>query len=124
MSTTTHYAALGLNPTAPPEVIRAAYKALALIYHPDKTLHNAPQERASHAAVFNKVQAAYDVLGSPALKASYDAELERHHNVVDVTWSTFHHRSSPETAPYRTAGRKTTAVKLTTPEEKSATPPT
>jgi hypothetical protein len=30
------YAALHLLPTAPPEVVRAAYKALAVIAHPDK----------------------------------------------------------------------------------------
>jgi curved DNA-binding protein CbpA len=123
MAISTHYAALRLTPTAPPEVIRAAYKALALIYHPDKTLHKTPQERASHAAVFNRVQAAYDVLGNKTLKASYDAELERHSNSVDAARSTFHHGATSATnpGPYQTPERRPTTVKLTTPEEKLAT---
>jgi hypothetical protein len=32
----THHAKLYVTPEAPPEVIRAAYKALAMLYHPDR----------------------------------------------------------------------------------------
>lgn len=116
MSVTNFYETLGLAPFATPEVIRAAYKALALICHPDKTVHLTADERASHAAIFNGVQAAYDVLGAPSLKAAYDAELARRSKKVKYS------RSSPATPPSgasSSSSRKTT-VKMTTPEVKTA----
>lgn len=115
MTVTNFYDTLGLAPSAAPEVIRAAYKALALICHPDKTVHLTAEERASHAAVFNGIQAAYDVLGSPSLKAAYDAELARRSKKVK------HSLVSPAPPPSETSSsssRKTT-MKMTTPEEKT-----
>jgi len=120
MSTSTHYTTLELVSTAPPEVIRASYKALALIYHPDKTLGLPASERASHAAVFSQVQAAYDVLGNPALKAAYDAELAHHNDKVDRRLSTFHHWSTRTAAKASSTPQRKPSVKLTTPEEKAA----
>lgn len=111
MPTTNHYTALGLVPSAAPEVIRAAYKALALICHPDKTTHLAARERASRAAAFNEVQAAYDVLGNPAMKTAYDAQLLPWANRVAKAQAAPDLSSSPS--------RRST-VKLTTPEEKTA----
>jgi curved DNA-binding protein CbpA len=112
MSTVSHYTTLGLLPTAAPEVIRATYKALALLYHPDKTVNLAARERASHAAAFKEVQAAYDVLASPSSKASYDAGLRHRAEIVNDIRSTSRGRSStPKRSP---------TVKLTTPEEKTA----
>jgi curved DNA-binding protein CbpA len=120
MSEGTHYATLGLLPTTAPEVIRAAYKAHVLICHPDKTLHLAAGERASHSAAFNKVQAAYDVLGNPNFKAAYDAELSRWNNKRNVHSTPSAQSSSraarvaaPETQCHR-------SVKPTTPEERIA----
>lgn len=120
MSVTTHYTTLGLVPSAAPEVVRAAYKALALIYHPDKTSSLAAEERASHAAVFREVQEAYDVLRNPALKAAYDAELEPHRNAIEKSRSTYqrHPSTRSTTKPQSTPPRKR-SVKLTTPEEKA-----
>lgn len=121
MSTVTHYTTLGLLPTAAPEVIRATYKALALLCHPDKTMHLAARERASHAAAFNEVQAAYDVLGNPTLKTAYDVQLGHRVNGAGQHRSTFLGRSSVHTAPEAssTPKRRPTA-KLTTPKERSA----
>ncbi|KAF1851026.1 DnaJ-domain-containing protein, partial [Cucurbitaria berberidis CBS 394.84] len=99
----THYSALGLAPNAPLEVIRAAYKALVLLYHPDKNLHRTSLERISHAAAFRDIQQAYDVLMDPSLKAAYDAEPSQHYTDSDA----------PPTSKRRTP------VKLTTPEEKA-----
>ncbi|KAF1829772.1 DnaJ-domain-containing protein [Decorospora gaudefroyi] len=113
MQTPTYYSTLGLAPNAPPEVIRAAYKALALIYHPDKTLELAASDRAAHAAVFRDIQEAFDVLSKPNFKATYDAELARHHGSIDEELSTFHRRD-PSTP------KRKTAMKLATPEEKEA----
>ncbi|KAH7386916.1 hypothetical protein DE146DRAFT_187060 [Phaeosphaeria sp. MPI-PUGE-AT-0046c] len=121
MSVATHYTTLGLMPSAASEVIRAAYKALALIYHPDKTLKMAAEERASHAAVFRQVQEAYDVLRSPALKAAYDAELEAHRNTIDKTRSPYQrHSSARPTSKAHPKSQRKRVAKLTTPEEKAA----
>jgi len=111
MPATNHYTTLGLVPSAAPEVIRAAYKALASICHPDKTMHLAAGERASCAAAFNEVQAAYDVLGNPAMKAAYDAQFLPRANRVAKAQAALYSSSSPS--------RRST-VKLTTPEEKTA----
>jgi curved DNA-binding protein CbpA len=113
MQTLTYYATLGLAPNAPPEVIRAAFKALALIYHPDKTFELPASDRAAHGAVFREIQEAFDVLSKPSLKAAYDAELARHNGNVDEELSTFRHRA-PSTP------KRKTPVKLTTPKEKEA----
>jgi curved DNA-binding protein CbpA len=113
MQSPTYYATLGLAPNAPPEVIRAAYKALALIYHPDKTLELAASDRAAHGAVFRDLQEAFDVLSKPNLKAAYDAELAQHDGNVDNELSTFHY-AAPSTP------KRKTPVKLTTPKEKEA----
>ncbi len=66
-----YYAALGIDPTADPEVIAAAYRALAKKYHPDTgaTTGTASAER------FAEIQQAYEVLGSPESRRHYDAEL-------------------------------------------------
>ncbi|KAI2487216.1 Heat shock protein DnaJ protein [Pyrenophora tritici-repentis] len=109
----TYYTALSLAPNAPPEVIRAAYRALALIYHPDKTLELPASERATHAAVFRNIQEAFDVLRSQNEKVAYDAELERGGGEIDERISTFHHAGSSMSRPG-------TAMRLTTPEEKAA----
>jgi len=109
----TYYTTLGLATNAPPEVIRAAYKALTLIYHPEKTLELPASARATHAAVFRNIQRAFDVLKSQNEKAAYDAELERRNGEIDEGISTFHH-------PCSSTSRFKTAVRLTTPEEKAA----
>ncbi|WP_421693325.1 J domain-containing protein [Aestuariivirga sp.] len=66
-----HYAALGIDPTADPEVITAAYRALAKKFHPDTggTAGTASPER------FEQVQNAYDVLRTPETRHQYDLEL-------------------------------------------------
>lgn len=114
MTIANHYTTLGLVPTAAPEVIRASYKALALICHPDKTLNLATGERANHAAGFKDVQAAYDVLGNASLKAAYDAKLARRNSQVYGNAS-----SHTATKATPTLQRKP-SVKISTPLEKAA----
>lgn len=66
-----HYAALGIDPTADPEVIAAAYRALAKKYHPDT---GATTGTASPEC-FEQVQRAYEVLRTPESRRQYDLEL-------------------------------------------------
>ncbi|KAF2651390.1 DnaJ-domain-containing protein [Lophiostoma macrostomum CBS 122681] len=90
MEPATHYTTLGLIRSAPLPVIKASYKALVLIHHPDKTVHLSASERAQHAATFREIQEAYDVLTNASMKAAYDVELGRHGNKVNLERSTFH----------------------------------
>ncbi|MFI5258776.1 MAG: J domain-containing protein [Candidatus Limnocylindrales bacterium] len=62
------YKKLQVDPTAEPEVIRAAYYALARKYHPDKG------GDAQRMVDFN---AAWAVLGNTSLRAAYDIERAR-----------------------------------------------
>jgi hypothetical protein len=64
-----HYEALGVALTAPPEVIRAAYLALAKRYHPDGVSPDAERIR--------RINEAWRVLGRPSSRAEYDKELAR-----------------------------------------------
>jgi curved DNA-binding protein CbpA len=64
------YAVLGVSPSASQEQIRTQYRELVRKYHPD--LH--PGD--AHAAdMMEKVNAAYDVLGSPEERRQYDERL-------------------------------------------------
>lgn len=67
----THYDNLKVARDAPPEVIRAAYKALAQRYHPDR---NPGNERA--ARIMQVVNGSYQVLSDPAARAAHDAWIE------------------------------------------------
>lgn len=73
MADRTYYDALHLTPDAPPELIRAAYRALSQVYHPDKRPGD-PGAGATMAAI----NAAYAVLGSTGKRRSYDAWLRAH----------------------------------------------
>ena len=66
-----HYAALGIDPTADPEVITAAYRALAKKFHPDT---GAAAGTASPDR-FDAIQKAYEVLRTPESRHAYDLEL-------------------------------------------------
>lgn len=64
------YTTLGVLPTAEDVVIRAAYKALAQRYHPDKY-----QGRAGVSeALMKEINFAYQVLSDPEKRREYDAE--------------------------------------------------
>ena len=61
-----HYAVLRVHPDAEPEVITAAYRSLARLYHPDR---NRSPDAARRMAQIN---IAYDVLSDPDRRAAYD----------------------------------------------------
>jgi curved DNA-binding protein CbpA len=72
------YEVLQVSPRACPDVIQAAYHALARAYHPD--LNHA----ASAQRLMRQLNAAYDVLRSPERRARYDADCARSARVVGV----------------------------------------
>jgi curved DNA-binding protein CbpA len=95
----THYTTLGLAPSAPDVVIHAAYRALSLVHHPDKTSQLPAEEQAYHASIFRAIQGAYDAVApGSTTKAAYDAELERYGNRVDEARYTFRRSMSRSTA--------------------------
>lgn len=64
------YATLGLYPDAEDVVIRAAYKALAQRYHPDR--FEGPKNVANER--MSEINAAYAVLSDPDKRAAYDQQ--------------------------------------------------
>lgn len=66
MSIHSHYDNLRVARNAPPEVIRAAYKALSQKWHPDR---NADTEAHKYMAIIN---AAYAVLSDPVKRKEHD----------------------------------------------------
>lgn len=69
----THYDNLHISEKASPEVIRAAYKALAQKWHPDKNGHQ--REKADQ--YFKIISKAFEVLSDPAARIEYDALIKR-----------------------------------------------
>ena len=69
--TTNHYAVLGLLHTAEAVVIKAAYKALAQRYHPDRFAGDAAYAKAKMEAL----NEAYRVLSNPRDRLAHDREL-------------------------------------------------
>ena len=65
-----YYATLGVLPTAEDIVIRAAYKALAQRYHPDRCQGSV--EEANR--IMKDINEAYNILSNPATKAEYDKQ--------------------------------------------------
>lgn len=63
-----YYETLGIQKTATPDEIRAAYKRLAMQYHPD---HNPGSVEAEE--IFKRVNEAYHTLSDPLKKSRYDA---------------------------------------------------
>ncbi len=65
-----YYSILGVSKDADEVVIRAAYKALAQKYHPDKVNS---ELRPSHTARMAEINEAYAVLCDPIKKSNYDS---------------------------------------------------
>ncbi|KAE9963916.1 hypothetical protein EG328_010955 [Venturia inaequalis] len=64
-----HYNALGIEQEATKTEIKRAWKNAVLRYHPDKN----PTDPKKHAARFQAVQEAWEVLNDPYKKSNYDA---------------------------------------------------
>jgi len=60
------YECLGLSPDCSQQEIKAAYKKLAMMYHPDKN------KSPDAAEKFNEIKTAYDILKDETKRANYD----------------------------------------------------
>lgn len=65
------YAVLGVSRDAEMVVIEAAYRALMKKYHPDRTSGQEAERRS------REINAAYDILKDPTLRAAYDASTRQ-----------------------------------------------
>lgn len=64
----TYYQVLEVSENASVEIIRAAWKILSRVYHPDN-------QESGNAEKFRSLHEAYSVLSDPVKKQIYDAEL-------------------------------------------------
>ncbi|KAK1315769.1 Chaperone protein dnaJ 72 [Acorus calamus] len=69
-----YYAVLGIRKSASPLEIRAAYRKLAMKWHPDRWAGN-PTAVGDAKRRFQQVQEAYSVLSDKGKRAMYDAGL-------------------------------------------------
>ncbi len=67
------YQILEISHRATHDEIKAAYRRLAKIYHPDVNPHSS-KDRIEH---FQKIRQAYDILSSPEQKSLYDEECKK-----------------------------------------------
>jgi curved DNA-binding protein CbpA len=65
-----HYDVLDVPRDAPAEIIKAAYRALARISHPDTNERFDAEER------FRRINEAYEILSDPVRRAEYDRQLK------------------------------------------------
>jgi curved DNA-binding protein CbpA len=74
------YRVLQVDPSADPEVIEAAYRRLALKYHPD---HNRGDALAEEH--MKRINEAFRVLGKPGPRADYDARTGARVPELEIT---------------------------------------
>lgn len=78
-----HYDCLKVTSDAPTEVIRAAYRALAGKSHPDRQGGTMGRDDEMHDQMV-AINAAYEVLMNPELRAEYDAMLAAQASPIDT----------------------------------------
>lgn len=69
MSESNHYKTLDVSPQATAAEIKQAYRRLVKLFHPDS------QRETSDSEKIIKVNAAYEILGDPKRRKSYDQQL-------------------------------------------------
>ncbi|MGB3510662.1 MAG: DnaJ domain-containing protein [Microcoleaceae cyanobacterium] len=73
MASSDYYQTLDVSPTATQAQIKDAYRRLVKLFHPDTNT-----ETGNHERIIS-INAAYEVLGDPQLRNSYDRQLDRHY---------------------------------------------
>lgn len=74
-----YYDILKVSPTATPEEIKAAYRKLALKYHPDKISISNLGSEIAHTE-FKKINEANNTLSDPYERIQYDKKLKHERN--------------------------------------------
>jgi curved DNA-binding protein CbpA len=76
----THYETLGISKDASAERVKASYRTLVKIYHPDR-LAEGTKLHAEAEKRIREINVAYAVLSKPLSRASYDAKLNNAANL-------------------------------------------
>ncbi|NJP08271.1 MAG: J domain-containing protein [Leptolyngbyaceae cyanobacterium RU_5_1] len=90
MANTDHYRTLEISPTATQAEIKQAYRRLAKLFHPDSN-----RDTANHDKIA-KVNAAYEVLGDPQSRQSYDQQRHYRAELEAAGFTVDGDRGSPE----------------------------
>lgn len=75
-----HYAVLGVTSNAPSEIIRAAYRVMARLHHPDVNKHP-----SNDPSMMTSINQAYEVLSCPQRRREYDLSLNKLKNYASIT---------------------------------------
>ncbi|CAB1353686.1 unnamed protein product [Coregonus sp. 'balchen'] len=65
-----YYSLLNVRKEATQDELKASYRRLCMLYHPDK--HRDPELKSQAEQLFNQVHQAYEVLSDPQSRAIYD----------------------------------------------------
>lgn len=105
-----HYATLNISPTADPDTIKKAYRALALEYHPDKA---SPDEQQEATSAFQKVHKGLPSLFSISILTSssdqqrfQDPLQHRHPQHLQYRKTISHNSNSSEYCNEKTTQRR------------------
>nr|XP_058958822.1 dnaJ homolog subfamily C member 11-like [Pocillopora verrucosa] len=85
-----HYAVLNVRREANESEIKAAYRRMCVLYHPDK--HTDPAKKKIAEELFSKVQKAHDVLSNPEKRGIYDIYGQKG---LDAGWEIIERQRSP-----------------------------
>jgi hypothetical protein len=89
----THYDNLKISRDAPPEVIRAAYKALSQKHHPDRN-----QDSSESHRIMTIINTAYEVLMDPTKRAQHDAWIAAQEKAKSAAPANAGQRARPASA--------------------------
>lgn len=70
-----YYSILGLDPEASPESIKHAYRRLARVNHPDRSINSSEMEKSVLSLHMAELNAAYAVLSDATRRREYDQKL-------------------------------------------------
>jgi len=84
----THYDVLGVETSAAPETLKAAYYDLARRYHPDRFRKADPSLLTRLESAFARITQAYDTLRDDDLRANYNAKLQARRKAQQIAEAT------------------------------------
>jgi curved DNA-binding protein CbpA len=117
-----YYAILGLDTDASPELIKAAYRRLARLHHPDvQGTNTTAAERASVEAHMAQLNEAYAVLSHGKSRREYDEKLHVETSLAVKTVTTCTTEPQTATTPSKTAGNRAPRTRARTHEEVDST---
>lgn len=100
----THYDVMEVAPTASPAVLRAAYKTLIQVHHPDR---HEGLDRSQAAAETVELNCAFAVLSDPVARARYDQALKQAMASPPVEPSDLSRSVNPSSGPFEKGGMST-----------------